>query len=134
MAISEKHSFKDYTGLSLKGYDKSDFTNQTIKGTCFSQEKTDSDIFPDGTANVTFIRCNLDNVVLPSGSTIDGETINRRIKVQNDLMDWEVDEQDNPIRPADPVSFDKVGLSKKPVDIPSTKLEKPIIHDKEKVK
>lgn len=85
-------SFTDYTGQLL--------TDETAEGvieaSCFSQERPDSRIFPEGMTGVTFLRCNLDNVFIPEGNTVEGGS-QRRFMVQEDGYDWLVDENNNPI-------------------------------------
>jgi hypothetical protein len=131
--INEKYSFIDCTGQSLKKVSTSELNNTTIKGTCFSQEEPDTDIFPAGMTGLTFEGCNLENVVIPSGNIAAKDCVTWRVKVQNDGMFWEIDKSNQPITPADEVTFDKFGISKDPKDIPASKLAQPIINGKEKV-
>ena len=62
-----------------------------------------ADIFPDGTDNVTFINCNLDNIILPKNSTLINCS-NRRIRSFKDVAgeksedDRVLDEDNKPIR------------------------------------
>jgi hypothetical protein len=101
--INEKYSYKafPYHNLSFKHIPAKEFDNTEIVGSCFYQEYTTvdtnvvKDIFPNGMKGVTFIKCNLDNVLIPQGNTIDGGC-NRIIKVQNDLNDWELNEDFTP--------------------------------------
>jgi len=61
-----------------------------IVGTNFSGE-TPSEVFPDGTGPLVFLRCNLNNVVLPRDSKMDADSCNQMYKVQPDGQDWVVD-------------------------------------------
>jgi hypothetical protein len=130
--INEKYSFKGFMGQSLKGVPVEEFNNTEIKGSCFYQEakETDvevlSDIFPDGMVGVTFQRCNLDNVEIPAGNTIDGRCSNRKIKVQNDREDWVLSNLNAPIEPVDKKRFLQKGKSIDPQDIPDTPMQKVI--------
>ena len=88
------YSHKDFTGQSLKDCD--DLNGLTITGSCFAQEKIDSDIFPDVMTGATFVNCNLDNCLIPSGNTIEGGS-HRRYK-SFDGVDWLVDENNTPVK------------------------------------
>ena len=90
------YSHKNFTGQYLT--QAADLGGQTIIGSCFSHEKPDTVVFPDDMAGVTFIRCNLDNVVIPPGNTLVECQI-RRFLAQDDGLDWEVDENNNPLNP-----------------------------------
>ena len=48
----------------------SDFTGQTIRGSCFGCQTPFTQVFPAGVSGVIFVGCNLDNVALPPGSTL----------------------------------------------------------------
>lgn len=88
-------------------YSRQDFTGQTlveeviepqeIIGSCFSQEVSNSHIFPEDMTGVTFINCNLDNCYIPPGNTVEGG-LNRQYKAMEDGLDWEIDDQGNPIK------------------------------------
>lgn len=139
MAINTIHSNKNYMGLSLVDLDPDEFSDTTIVGTCFAQEAeynanashngsnghvdTRIDVFPPGTHNVTFLRCNLDNVrVTGQPSTVGEGSTNRKIRVMNDAEDWELNENNNkPVRPVNVKSFEKYGLSIDPADIPEVR-------------
>jgi hypothetical protein len=83
-------SFTDYTGKILNDL----IIEGTIEGSCFSQEKPNSVIFPYDMQNITFIRCNLDNVFIPDGNTVIGGS-QRRFMAFDDGYDWLVDENNN---------------------------------------
>lgn len=118
----EKYSYKDFTGQSLKG---EDIPPGEIIGSCFAQEGEEMyDIFPDGMTGVTLSKCNLDNVVVPAGNTIDVSSWNRNIIVQNDLADWVCDGADKPTEPIDKKYREHNKISIDPKDIPAVKMDK----------
>lgn len=109
------YSFRDFTCRILQ-HEK--IEPQTIEGSCFSQETPDSRIFPENMTGVTFLRCNLDNCHIPAGNTVEGGS-QRRFKVQNDREDWEIDADNNPVRPVNWKALTKQGLPvPKPEDLP----------------
>jgi len=115
-----KYSFKDYTNRNL--LDAKDLNGKTIYATVFMQEIPDSRIFPEGMKGVTFVNCNLDNVIVPEGNTvIDGSR--KRFKVQNDLRDWLIDENNKPIEPLNKEYWMEQGYSVDPKDIPRQPLK-----------
>lgn len=89
-------SFKDFTGHDLRDRNDIDFTDKIVYASCFSQETPETKIFTT-LSGATLIKCNLDNVQIPDGATII-DCSQKRFKIQNDLRDWEVDEQNNPVR------------------------------------
>lgn len=99
--ISEKYSFKDFSGISLSDVD--DLTPGTIiRGSCFYQEgHLDAHIFPETMTGVTFERCNLDNCHIPPGNVLADQAgipcANKQILVQNDLRDWQLDAEGKPV-------------------------------------
>jgi len=119
----ETHSFKDYTGARANNLDVLD--GLTIEGSCFSQEIPDSHIFRDDMTGVTFIGCNLDNVFIPNGNIVIGCSQNR-FEVQNDLEDWHIDANDDPVVPINEKQFLQLGLSIDPADIPDQPMESPV--------
>ena len=125
--ISKLFSYRDCTGMTFKDMSAGDFSNREIHNSCFYQPSVVGDkvivkdIFPDGIENLFFVRCNLDNVLLPKGAArIDGS--NFLIQRQNDGSDWFLDENLNPIEPTDKVYRLASGVSINPIDIPETKL------------
>ena len=70
-----------------------------IVGACLSCETPDSLIFPDGMKGVRFLRCNLDNVLIPPGNPELGQntgTTMRRFKfnpADPERRDWAVDKK-----------------------------------------
>ena len=133
--VNEKYSFKDFMGQSFKNVPAEEFNNSIIQGSCFYNEWKEGDaeiakdIFPDGMIGVTFKRCNLDNVfvdetkntVIKNGYDTNS---NRKIQVQNDLSDWELDDTLKPKEPLDKEQRLKAGISIDPKDIPNKKLTK----------
>lgn len=101
-----------------------------ITGSCFSQERPDSVIFPDNLTGTSFIGCNLDNVFIPPGNIVEGST-QKRFEVQNDLNDWEVDGNNKPVRILHHRLLTKQGIElPDPKDIPRKKVKERIEHEK----
>lgn len=127
MAINKKYSYKDFMDKDLTALSASDFNNSEIVGSCFYQQKApDTQVFPSGITGVKFIKCNLDNVLIPTGNTIEGDC-HRKIKVQNDLEDWIVDGLGKPVEPVNPKTFTNLGLSITPNIIPTDFIRKEIL-------
>lgn len=136
MARNVDHSFRDHTNVDLSSSTvAADWNDSEVIGTCFYQEADiDADriddirktIFPAGITGVTFRRCNLDNVLVPAGNTVDSDCTRRLLQVQNDLEDWEIDEDTLvAIRPIDLNMFTERGFSTDPNDIPVTRQNAP---------
>jgi hypothetical protein len=53
-----------------------EFTGKTFRGCGWSFETPEQRVFPEGTKDVTFVGCRLDNVTLPPGSVVDGDCSN----------------------------------------------------------
>ena len=126
--INEKYSHQGfpYHGLSLRDRPASEFNDTEIIGSCFYQEWIEGesevvkDIFPDGMKGVTFKGCNLDNVFILKGNSLEGCT-NKTIQVKNDLSDWILDKDLNPTEPMDKKERLAKGISIDPKDIPLKK-------------
>jgi hypothetical protein len=119
----EALSFKDFSNQPVTHLD---FNGKVIYSTVFYHETPDYAPFPKDMKGTTFIKCNLDNVIVPEGNMIIDCT-QRRFKAQNDLNDWLIDENDNPVKPVDFKIYEKHGLEMpKPENIPSEKASKPI--------
>ncbi len=91
----------DYDDRDCTGWDLSDRTDMNgliIHGLCLSQPKPDSKVLPSDLTGVTFIACNLMNVYVPPGNSVDPTCQTQRYLVQMDGQDWEVDEKNNPIK------------------------------------
>lgn len=96
--VNETYSFKDFSGQSFTGIEAAEFNNTTIKGSCFYQEnEPNSDVFPSEMTGVTFEGCNLDNVSIPSGNTVNSSCCTRKMQVQEDGLDWLLDDDLNTI-------------------------------------
>lgn len=114
------YSFKDFTGWEFRSRPDYRFPpGTTIEGSCFSQDKPKSFIFPDSMTGVRFKRCNLDNVFIPHGNTVDSSCTTRQFQVQNDLRDWEVDDNGIPTIIMNDTSWLDQGYSVDPRDIPT---------------
>lgn len=117
-------SFRDFTHWEFMSRPEYDFSNKTIYSSVFMHEEPESVVFAPGTRNVTFVCCNLDNVVLPPGSVVKNPDCGsqRRFKVQNDLRDWEVDAFNRPLRVIDEDRWIEAGTSVNPADIPPQRM------------
>lgn len=122
----DQYSHKDFTGRKL--LDAKDLNGITIFGSCFSHEIPDTKVFPD-IEELTLINCNTDNIYIDPKWKIIGCS-NRRFQVQTDLMDWEVDKNNKPIKPLQKEEYLKLGLSINPIDLPKEPMEKNIIEKK----
>lgn len=131
MKINEKYS-DDFTGQSLVDVDPAEFNDTIIVGGCFWQEgKPDTVVFPAGMRGVTFRRCNLDNVYVPPGNTIEADCTHKRIKCfpptpkegkadpNEGAIDWQVDEKGMPTEPLHKRRFAEEKRSVDPADIPA---------------
>jgi hypothetical protein len=118
MAMNEKYSYKDFTGMTLITTDPKEWNETEVIGSCFAQQNPKTSIFPAGIKNVKFVKCNLDNVTLPGTCTMEGG-INRQIQAQKDGEDWLVDDSLNPIEPLNKAQFIKLGLSTSAAAIPA---------------
>lgn len=116
--MASKYDNKDCTGWDLSN--RTDMDGLNIEGLCLSNETPDAKVLPPKLKGTTFIACNLDNVFIPDGNTIDESCSIRRFQVQNDGEDWEIQPTTNiPITPINPQSFLNLNLSIDPEDIPA---------------
>ena len=79
--VNDQFSNQDFTDYDFTDFDSSQFNDTAIVGSCFYQKKRDGsaplyDIFPN-VANVRFLNCNLDNVLIKSGMDISDDGWNR---------------------------------------------------------
>ncbi|MFH1353994.1 MAG: hypothetical protein ABIH36_01780 [bacterium] len=119
--INEKYSYRDFTHQSFSDVPAAEFNDTTIIGTSFYQENDPyKKIFPDDIKGVIFKRCNLDNVYIPEGNIIEGGT-HKQLQLQNDLDEWLVDRDLNPIEPMNKEERLAAGVSINPQDIPRHK-------------
>jgi hypothetical protein len=117
-------NFQDFTNQKFNDLTLDQFPD-TITGTCFYQENTDTDkavvdfsIFPSA-ISCTFIRCNMTNVKKHPGMTyIDCQE--ETICVQADMEDWHTDNGGNPVEPKDKHDFIELGISTDPAHIVNT--------------
>lgn len=134
MAVNLKYSFGDFTGQTLTHLPASDFRGDII-GSCFSQEALDTIVFPAG-ITATFLRCNLDNCVIPVGASVGStqgiNSTTKRIAIQNDKESWFVDGDNNPIEPMNKAEFIKYRISVDPADIPGSLIDETRIETRRK--
>lgn len=120
-----KYSHKDFTGRKLTSRPAAEFNDSEIVGSCFYQEgQPDVEVFPAGMTGVTFRNCNLDNVLIPDGNTIEGGS-HKRVIMQKDGEDWITDKNNNPLEPIAKKTYVKLGISTDPKDLPSEQQETP---------
>jgi len=91
-------SGKDFTDADLRSTPAADFAGEIV-GSCFYQQKgPGTPVFPDD-AEAVFVRCNLDNVLIPPGCVVGEGCTAKRIKVDEYGVDWIVDADNLPIEP-----------------------------------
>lgn len=122
---NDEFSFKNFTNWEFISRPEYDFSNKVIYATVFMNEKPGAVIFSDKTENVVFICCNLDNIALPRNSMVvnPGCGSQKRFEVQNDRLDWIVDEQNRPIQLIDEEIWASKGVSIDPEKIPLQKID-----------
>jgi hypothetical protein len=126
---NEKYSHKDFTDQIFTHTDLSEWNNTEIIGSCFYNQIPLTKVFPSEIKNVKFIGCNLNNIIIPDGCTVEGGC-HILIQVQNDGEDWILDKDLNPIEPLNKTQFEKLGLSIDPKDITNVKVNIPITSTK----
>lgn len=120
---SDKWSMKDFTNRkNIFAGRARELTGLTIYASCFYQETLDSDVFPSDVKGLILVHCNLDNVRIPAGVTVIANRPAKRIQVQNDLRDWEIDANNNPVCVCGEKAELIAGRSVNPADIPMTRL------------
>jgi predicted GH43/DUF377 family glycosyl hydrolase len=129
--MNEKYSYKDFTGKILTETDPKEWNDTEVIGSCFANQKPKTEVFPKGITGVKFIKCNLDNCLVPQECEIVGGC-HRWIAVQNDLEDWLLDENLNPVEPLNKKAFEKLSLSTSPLSISASKVEEPVTWTKRK--
>ena len=101
--INQKYSHGSFQDQQFKEVPASEFNNSRIVNSNFYQLETpNSDIFPDDMTGVIFDRCNLDNVKIKGSNTVLPNCSNRKIQVQNDLEDWILDNNLDPVTCTNP--------------------------------
>lgn len=117
---SDEWSFKNFSNLDLHHLIR--LHDVVIYESSFYWERPDSEPFPSWATGITFVKCNLDNIVIPPDAIVIDCTT-RRFEVQNDLRDWEIDENGDPIKVMGEKAWIKQGYSVDPADIPDEPLE-----------
>jgi hypothetical protein len=97
------YSNRDLTGQIFLDQPVGDFAGD-IQGSCFYQQVYDTEVFPAGTV-CNFIGCNLDNVLVPAGCTMEGCT-NKRLMGLPDGEMYIVDAAGAPIQLLNQEQFD----------------------------
>ena len=126
LLLLASYDYQDFTDRNFLDLPPEEFSGKIISGSCFYQQYTPDgkeppfEIFPPTVKDVTFVRCNLDNVKLPEGTKII-ECTNKIIKVQNDWDDWICDDNGNPIEPLNKEQRIKARISISPDSIPKKK-------------
>ncbi len=120
---SDEWSFRDFTNRRnvFAGRGK-ELDGLVIYATSFYQEAIDIDVFPSDVKGLVLAFCNLDNVRIPKNATLI-ECSTRRIQVQNDLRDWELDDNDVPLKLVNEEYEKSLGRFTDPALIPRTKIE-----------
>ena len=129
MAENKLYSHKDFTHKILTDTKPEDWNDTEVVNSCFYNEKPRTEVFPEGIKGVKFVRCNLDNIVIPKECTVEGGT-NKLIQTQKDGEDWILDKDLNPVEPLNKAAFIKLGVSISPVAIPVTAKEVSVLQEK----
>jgi hypothetical protein len=119
---------RGFKRIDFSKVDPAEFSDSMIVNSSFEADEPYSKFFPDGVKNCVFKGCNINNIELPDGMTLDTERpgTNRHFKEQNDREYWLVDKGLNPTEPRNKPKFLALGLSIDPKDIPAEKLAEPI--------
>lgn len=125
MKLNEKYSYQSLKRKAFLDVDPAEFNDSEIIGSGFYQDQPYSDVFPKDVKGLVLTKCNLDNVNIPEGATVNGGC-NNHILTQNDGEYWIVDENLKPIRPRDAEKFVECGLSTDPKALPAEPLAEPI--------
>jgi hypothetical protein len=119
--INKKYSYGNFTDKTFLDCNPEDFDGEIV-GSCFYQQAKDGvvwqEIFPKG-ITCSFIRCNLDNVIVPDGCKI-ADGCHLAIQEQNDKQDWICDDKTlEPVEPMDKELRLQAGYSIDPNNIPA---------------
>lgn len=119
--VDEELSFKIFTNWDLKEHPELDLNGKIIYASSFYNETPDADILPTGLSGATFIKCDLNNVIVPGDNTIIDCT-QERIEVMNDLRSWVTDPEGNAVKVLDEEYWQAKGVSIDPRTIPDKKI------------
>ena len=86
--FDDEYSFKDFTNQDMS---ECDLNGKTIYSSSFYHETPGTPTFSSTMTGAAFIKCNLDNVIVPEGNSVI-ECSERCFKAHTDGRDWEVDE------------------------------------------
>lgn len=115
---NKKYSFQDFT--NEKFFETDDLDGSVIIGSCFYQDVEGregdprTEIFPSNMVGVTFIECNLDNVYIPQGNTIDSTCSSRRVKRMYDGRLWILNAVLTPVEPLHKIRLRQIGANINP--------------------
>lgn len=126
------YSYKDFSYRDFIDDIKVDLSGKVIAGSVFYREQPNSVIFPETMTGVTFVKCNLDNIVIPPGNVLI-DCDNRTWEAQNDKENWIID-KGAPVEPLNKEQFVELGISVDPADIPKKEYAEPITIIKQKEK
>lgn len=128
ISYDDELSFKNFSNWEFKSRPEYDFSNKTIYASTFSNETPNSDIFPEGTHDVHFIYCHLENVILPPNSVVDNPDCDgspcwtQPFEVQNDHRDWQLNSKGVPVKVLNEDYWKSQEVSVDPADIPQTEV------------
>lgn len=108
----------DYTGWEFLSRPEYDWSNRVVDRACFAQESPDTVVFDPNTTGIVFRNCNLENVIIPDGCTVEGGSTLRR-EEQNDKRDWIIDDKGNPVEIMNKKYWTINGYSTDPTLIPA---------------
>lgn len=121
--VDEELSFKVFTNWDMREHPEIDLQGKIIYASCFYNEIPDSEVLPPELKGATFIKCNLDNVIIPADNTVI-DCSQQRVEEQNDMRDWVIDESGNAQKVLNEeywieqgVSVDALAIPKKPIII-----------------
>lgn len=124
ITFNDDYSFGNFSNQDLAHFD--DLRDMVIYSSQFYWEKPNSRPFPAQATGLTFINCNLDNIVMPPDAIIQNCS-QRNFKDQNDGEDWFVDGNGLPTAPINLQLYLDLGVSTNPADIPSHPLSQSIL-------
>lgn len=121
---NDDYSFCDFSNQDLAHFP--DLKDITIYSSQFYWEKPNSIPFAEYSTGITFVKCNLDNVIVPPRSILISSS-NRKFKNQNDGEDWFLDDNGSPMFPINRQLYISLGLSINPLDIPARPMGESIL-------